>query len=151
MTDPETEALGDAELLSVTASRLVRLQTEVLENLEIPLTYRQERTLTRVQQGYTSVISLARLANLTLPTVSETVSVLVRRGLISRQEDPKDRRLSLLELTPLGVKALAAARTALEEAMGGLFDGLDDRARREFLASLEHIRLNARKWFAGHE
>lgn len=150
MTDPERKALGDAELLSVTASRLVRLQNEVLDSLEIPLTYRQERTLSRVKQGYTSVISLARLANLTLPTVSETVSVLVRRGLLSRREDPKDRRLTLLELTPLGDKALTAARDALEEAMGGLFDGLDERERREFLDSLEKIRQNARKWFEGH-
>jgi len=150
LTDPERKALGDAELLSVTASRLVRLQNEVLDSLEIPLTYRQERTLSRVKQGYTSVISLARLANLTLPTVSETVSVLVRRGLLSRREDPKDRRLTLLELTPLGDKALTAARDALEEAMGGLFDGLDERERREFLDSLEKIRQNARKWFEGH-
>jgi hypothetical protein len=51
----------------------------LLSSLEVPLTFRQCRTLTRVAGGRTSPSQLAAIGNLLLPTVSENVEILVRR------------------------------------------------------------------------
>jgi MarR family transcriptional regulator, organic hydroperoxide resistance regulator len=59
--------------------------------------------------------TLAGFANLTVPTVSESIDVLVRRELMTRTENPENRRSMLLRLTPLGERALDEADTALDE------------------------------------
>jgi DNA-binding MarR family transcriptional regulator len=99
-------------LVSVSA-RLTRLYGRVLGRLDTPLTFRQHRMLRRVSEGHTSMAALAAFGNLTVPTVSESVEVLVRRGLMKRQENPQNRRSLLLSLTPDGLAAKEAADTAL--------------------------------------
>ena len=99
-------------LVSVSA-RLTRLYGRVLGQLDTPLTFRQHRMLRRVSEGHTSMAALATFGNLTVPTVSESVEVLVRRGLMNRQENPQNRRSLLLSLTPEGRAAKEAADVAL--------------------------------------
>lgn len=43
---------------------------------------------------------IARMMKITLPALSQVVTRLVRRGMILRREDPEDRRIVNLELTP---------------------------------------------------
>jgi DNA-binding MarR family transcriptional regulator len=101
--------------LVAVAARLTRLYGKVLTQLETPLTFRQQRVLMRVREGHTSMATLAGLANLTVPTVSEGIDVLVRRELMTRTENPENRRSMLLRLTPLGERALDEADAALDE------------------------------------
>lgn len=102
-------------LLVSVAARLTRLYGKVLMQLKTPLTFRQQRLLMRVREGHTSLAALAGFANLTVPTVSESIDVLVRRELMTRTENPENRRSMLLRLTPLGERALDEADTALDE------------------------------------
>lgn len=137
-----------AELVAITAVRIVRVQSKVLKGLEEPLTYRQYKTLARVQEGHSSIVALANLAHLTLPTVSQTVDGLVNRGLATRRQDVVDRRLAVVETTPLGDKVLASARTALNEVIGGLGEDMSATRQKQLKAALSELYERATPYLA---
>lgn len=101
------------DLLVAVPARLSRLHAAILGALDPRLTFRQYRTLSRVASGYTSMSQLAARGNLTLPTVSENVDGLVRRGLMTTAVSPLDRRAVVLGITEAGLAAVAAADAAL--------------------------------------
>lgn len=125
-------------LVSVSA-RLTRLYGRVLGQLDTPLTFRQHRMLRRVSEGHTSMAALAAFGNLTVPTVSESVEVLVRRGLMNRQENPQNRRSLLLSLTPEGQAAKEAADVALAEVGEQLLQTVPQERRQILQESLASI------------
>ncbi|GAA1212502.1 MarR family winged helix-turn-helix transcriptional regulator [Pseudonocardia alaniniphila] len=125
-------------LVSVSA-RLTRLYGRVLGQLDTPLTFRQHRMLRRVSEGHTSMAALAAFGNLTVPTVSESVEVLVRRGLMNRQENPQNRRSLLLSLTPEGQAAKEAADVALADAGEQLLQAVPEERRQILQESLASI------------
>lgn len=130
-------------LLIALGGRLSRLEQHVLEQLPVALTYRQYRLLARVAEGHHTPQVLASFANLTLPTISESITVLVRRGLLTRTTSPTDRRAVLVHVTAEGKKALKAAddalRVAFTEVMRDLETEADKRVAYEQL-SLLHTR-----------
>lgn len=103
------------DLIVAVPARLSRLHQSILGSLEQRLTFRQYRTLSRVASGYTSLSQLAARANLSLPTVSENVDGLVRRGLLSTSQSALDRRAIVLGITEQGLAAVRAADAALED------------------------------------
>ncbi|MBC6461052.1 MarR family winged helix-turn-helix transcriptional regulator [Actinomadura sp. HBU206391] len=134
-------------MLIVVAARFSRLNNKVLSQLEIPLTYRQHRLLVRVSEGHTSLAALAAFGNLTLPTVSESVDGLVRRGLLTRGENPDDRRQRHLELTPLGHSAGVAGQLALGRVTEDLLRVLPEESRHQLHQSLSTIYEAATTYF----
>ena len=84
--------------------------------------------------------SLSDLAGSTLTTpssVSEVVSKLVKRGLVTRDSAPDDRRRAELRVTPAGLKVLAAApETPQEKLLAGLVS-MGPARQRELAAGLE--------------
>ncbi len=54
------------------------------------------------QEGATTVGHLASHLGVTLPSVTATVDRLVQQGLVSREDDPTDRRRVINRLTPTG-------------------------------------------------
>lgn len=130
----------DLGVLLVSAStRLNRLYGRVLAQLEISLTFRQHRLLRRVAEGHTSMAALAAFGNLTLPTVSESVDGLVRRGLLDRRDNPQDRRQIVLTLTRSGREAKDAGDAALEAVNDRLLRAVSDEQRPVLYASLAAI------------
>lgn len=87
------------------------MSTILLSSLEVPLTFRQYRTLTRVASGCTSPSQLAAIGILSLPTVSENVEILVRRGLMTTSQSASDRRVVVLQVTEEGLRAAKAGTT----------------------------------------
>lgn len=76
--------------------------------------------------------ALAAWLGQTKGTVSQTLIALERKGLVTRCQDPRDRRLSRLALTDQGRTRLAAAPESIAAAMlGGL--GPDDRETLELV------------------
>jgi MarR family transcriptional regulator, organic hydroperoxide resistance regulator len=131
---PGGEELG--VLLVSASARLNRLYGRVLGQLNPPLTFRQHRTLRRVDEGLTSMAALAALGNLSVPTVSESVEGLVRRGLLDRQENPQNRRQTVLSLTPAGREAKVAGDAALEAVNDHLLRVVPDEHRQVLHESL---------------
>lgn len=136
-------------LLVSVAARLSRLYGKVLAQLDPPLTFRQQRLLMRVREGHSSLATLAAFGNLTVPTVSESVDVLVRRELMTRTENPESRRSQLLKVTPLGEKALDAANVALREANESVLGDISEKRRLVLHESLVAIFDNATECFRG--
>ena len=58
--------------------------------------------LKRVDEGCNSVSRLAESKHISPPAISRMVDGLVEKNLISRTEDPQDRRYTLLSLTGQG-------------------------------------------------
>jgi len=73
-----------------------------------------------------SVKALAESMGVSLPAMSRAVDGLFERGFVERDEDPTDRRMKRVRLTPAGhtvPRALNDARlSALQELMGSLDD-----------------------------
>jgi len=63
----------------------------------------------------------------TRPTASVIVDRLVRRGLLARAEDPRERRRIALTLTPKGTRLLDEARSATRAWMAGVLAPLSRR------------------------
>ena len=121
------------------APRLTRLENAVLSEVTPPLTFRQYRILQRVAEGRTTVTALGRLATITLPAVSESVDVLVRKGLLERRTSAQDRRASDLLLTEDGVAALRTADRLLTETAGSVLAGVPVERRAALAADLRHV------------
>jgi len=94
---------------------------------QLNLTVPQLRLLLVLDGGVTmSANEVADLLRVASSTVTSSVDRLVRRGMISRVEDPEDRRRKRLSLTPEGAAALESINrnglSGLMAALGGLSD-----------------------------
>ena len=131
------------DLLDI-APRIMRLETHRLAALRTPLTHRQYRILQRVGEGATSSTIISRRANVSLAAISESVDALTRRGLLTREPDPNDRRANLLGLTAEGRRALKAAEAALDQLSLDLADGISARTMSGALRALDRVNDNVR-------
>jgi len=67
----------------------------------------------------------------TRPTASVIVDRLVRRGLLRRAEDPRERRRIVLTLIPKGSRLLKRARSSARSWMAGVLAPLSRETRRQ--------------------
>lgn len=140
--DQETE-----DLLVAVPARLNRLHQSILGSLKPRLTFRQYRTLSRVAGGYTSMSQLAARGNLSLPTVSENVDGLVRRGLLSTNPSALDRRAVVLRITDDGLAAVQAAEKALAEVTSYLAADIPEADLPVVKAALQSLYDRATVYF----
>ncbi|HEV3022034.1 MAG TPA: MarR family transcriptional regulator [Pirellulales bacterium] len=95
----------------------------------------QPRTLTE----------LAALQGVSLPTMSNSITAMVRRGWVRRTPPQKDRRVVLIEVTPNGRAALERVGRSAEGHLSELLTPLDGEARRRLHAGLAVLRKVFRK------
>lgn len=131
--------MEEGELLLSVAVRLNRTESIILSKLDIPLTFRQYRTLTRVAAGCTSPSQLAAVSNLSLPAISENVDALVRRGLMTSTASTTDRRAVVLDVTEAGRRAAEDGRRAIGSFTEALLAGMPARRRAALDLSLREI------------
>jgi DNA-binding MarR family transcriptional regulator len=136
LSPPETDS---GQALFELAPRLTRLENAVLRAVDPPLTFRQYRLLERVSDGYATVTALGRLATITLPAISESVDVLVRKGLLARRLNEQDRRESHLNLTDAGSTALEQATLLLEHMAKEILAGVPARRRQTLARDLRRV------------
>jgi DNA-binding MarR family transcriptional regulator len=80
---------------------------ELRQTAAKPLAPGQMSTLMKIADGPCTLSRLAKHQAVSLPTVSRSVDMLVRRGLVERCVDKTDRRQTLVRLTQDGRDALA--------------------------------------------
>lgn len=80
-----------------------------------------------------SIKDLAQALEMSSSAVTQFVNGLVQAGLVSRKEDPNDRRLVELELSPRGKKHLADTKEKRITEMAEIFDALTDKELEEFV------------------
>ena len=84
---------------------------------------------------------LAEWQLLSSQTMSHTVDRLFVAGLVTRTEDPDDRRHLLIEATAAGLERLAAYEAAFVEYLEGALDELDESELADTAQAL--VRVNA--------
>jgi DNA-binding MarR family transcriptional regulator len=90
----------------------------------------QPRTLTE----------LAVLQGVSLPTMSNSISTLVARGWVRRRSPARDRRVVVIEVTPLGKATVERVGRAAEAHLAEMLSGLDALAQRRLQAGLTVLR-----------
>ncbi|RZU22197.1 DNA-binding MarR family transcriptional regulator [Kribbella rubisoli] len=100
---------------------LVRLETRLYNVLDARLKAEHDLPLGQFEflrfisaNGTSRVFDLARAMAITVGATSKAVDRLESAGRVRRTANPDDRRSSLVDLTPLGEQALAAAAPTVE-------------------------------------
>ncbi len=121
------------------APRLTRLENAVLQEVEPPLTFRQYRILRRVTEGRRTITAIGQHATISLPAISESVDGLVRKGLLERRPDTKDRRAANLVLTEAGLRTLDEADARLDALAEEILGDLSARRRAQLRRELSRV------------
>ena len=87
-----------------------------------------------------SISDAAEVMGLTLPSASKVADELSRAGLLQRKEDRRDRRRSLLSLTPAGIAVLQSVQRAAEAHFIQIFQPLTPMERGFLLCAAETLR-----------
>jgi DNA-binding MarR family transcriptional regulator len=95
-------------------------------------------TLLSVQSR--SLTEMASHQGVSLPTMSNSVSTLVERGWVRRTAPSGDRRIVIVELTPVGKSALDRVGRLAEAHLAELLAPVDAEARRRLQAGLAVLR-----------
>lgn len=77
----------------------------------------QSHLLEMIDEGITSLRDLAEIHRVTPSTMSRSIDVLVRKGWVTREEDPADRRHVRLAVTDEGREARTAVHKLVEDEM----------------------------------
>jgi DNA-binding MarR family transcriptional regulator len=82
---------------------------------------------------------LARFINVTTAAMTGIVDRLVRDGYIARINDPKDRRIVKVKLTPKGRNAVDKMSEQRKKIAMKLFERISEKEREDYLGILTHI------------
>jgi DNA-binding MarR family transcriptional regulator len=136
--EPERESVVDAVL---TASRvLVAIAARSLAEVADEVTLTQYRSLVVLaSRGPQSVAALADELGVTPSTVSRLCDRLVRKGLVRRREDRRDRRAVRLALTPAGRELVDAVTERRRTEITGLLDGIPEEEQRSLVHALRRL------------
>jgi len=91
-------------------------------------------------EGSSSLSDLAELQNVSLPTMSRTVSRLVKIGWIKRRTDPNDRRVTLIVLTDDGRKRLMEMSALAQDTLTKALESTSTADRQLLSAGLDVMR-----------
>lgn len=79
------------------------------------------------------------LYNCDASNITGIVDGLEQKGLVSRQNDPKDRRIKIICLEPAGKKMQRAIIERLSTSSGFLFDPLSETEAQQFVTIIEKL------------
>ncbi|GAB7045982.1 MarR family winged helix-turn-helix transcriptional regulator [Catenuloplanes indicus] len=119
----DVDSWPTGRLLSVAARMVEARFDDFLAGLG--LTHAGLITLHHLADGPLPQRELARRSRVTDQTMSRTIDRLARTGHITRSTDPADRRRTVAVITPLGTRALTAARDE-ERRSDRFFGAVDD-------------------------
>jgi DNA-binding MarR family transcriptional regulator len=104
-----------------------------------PLAPAQMGSLMRIGAGPCTMSDLARHQAVSLPTMSRSVDMLVRRGWVERGAGRSDRRQSMVRLTPRGRRVLADIQQRAERHVAATLAPLAGAERLQLVAALRML------------
>jgi len=122
------------------AWRQTRSQIRHIAVEKFHMTEEQFQVLRRIRKGSASVSTLAEASQTSRSAVSKAVEALVRRGFVSRSQDPNDRRNIPLSLTDDGQRVLDAIFTEAESWLSARFEQLNPEELEILLRGMETLR-----------
>jgi DNA-binding MarR family transcriptional regulator len=87
-----------------------------------------------------SLGELAEHIGIEAPTASKLVETLVQRGLVKRQEDPRDRRRMSLTILPKGKKSIDEATEQTRQFMVQRLAHLSEDERKQVLSAMSLLK-----------
>jgi len=102
-----------------------------------PLAPAQMGSLMRIAAGACTMSELARYQAVSLPTISKSVDMLVRRGWVERWVDKTDRRQTMARLTPSGRRMLAHIKERTETQVAQTLAPLTTAERAQLVVALD--------------
>jgi DNA-binding MarR family transcriptional regulator len=124
--DDERDRLVEQVFETQRAMMRSSLAAELEPLLDSTLTMQQFKLLAIVHfQGEQTISALAEAMRVSMPTVSGAVERLVERDLLSRREDPHDRRVRLVDLADDGARLFAEAEDIRSRLGRDILDELD--------------------------
>ena len=122
------------------AWRQTRSQIRRIAVEKFQMTEEQFQVLRRIRKGSASVSALAEASQTSRSAVSKAVDALVRRGVVSRSQDPDDRRNIPLALTDEGLRVMDAIFTEAEAWLSTRFERLSSEELETLLRGMEILR-----------
>ena len=122
------------------AWRQTRSQIRRIAVEKFQMTEEQFQVLRRIRKGSASVSALAEASLTSRSAVSKTVDALVRRGLVTRSQDPNDRRNVPLVLTDEGQRVMDVIFTEAEAWLSTRFEHLNPEELETLLKGMETLR-----------
>ncbi len=122
------------------AWRQTRSQIRRIAVEKFQMTEEQFQVLRRIRKGSASVSALAEASGTSRSAVSKAVDALVRRGLVARSQDPRDRRNVPLALTDEGQRVMDAIFTEAETWLSARFARLTAAETESLLLGMESLR-----------
>ena len=104
-----------------------------------PLAPTQMGSLMRIGAGPCTMSELARHQAVSLPTISRSVDMLVRRGWVERGTGRSDRRQSMVRLTPRGRRVLVDMKQRAELHVAETLAPLAAPERAQLVAALRML------------
>jgi len=146
---PDMDPLVVALIMAV-APLIKDSQTEVMTiTAELDLTLSQLRMLFALDRARTdlAVNELADQVSLSMAAAGRAVDGLVRGGLLSRREDPLDRRIKRIGLTAAGKRAIDQIGAARRHSVERFVDALNETERAALTAAVATLGALTRKHF----
>lgn len=95
--------------------------------------------------GARNVGAISNILSLSASATSHLVDKLYERGMVSRAEDPIDRRQKLISLTPLGVETVDRLARARTEQIGAAVADIDPELRVQLSQFVDLILTQLRR------
>jgi DNA-binding MarR family transcriptional regulator len=122
------------------AWRQTRSQIRHIAVEKFQMTEEQFQVLRRIRKGSASVSALAEASQTSRSAVSKAVDALVRRGLVTRSQDPEDRRNIPLALTNEGQRVMDAIFNEAEAWLSARFEHFNPEELETLLQGMETLR-----------
>ena len=118
----------------------VRTNLNEIASENFDISYEQFTILRHIRRGRKSISELADVKQISRPAISQSVDLLVDRGLISRKQNTQDRRWVELELTQNGNEMLNTIYEKNGEWMEQKLSVLSQDELRFLLSGLEALK-----------
>ena len=130
------------ELLEVVPIVMRDIRSEMRSRRSPDLTVPQFRTLAFVNRNEgSSLLDVANHMGLTSPSTSRLVDGLIIRGMMTRQDNPADRRRVRLAATPRGITILEASRQRTMAYLADKLRNVSAEDREVIVKAMEALRL----------
>ena len=116
---------------------VIRVEMRALAQPEMSVP--QFRVLAHVSLGTNTISALADLHSISLPAMSKIVDGMVKRGLITRLTNEKDRRVIVLTLTRDGKKAHTRVARGVEKKIVDLLEDVPAKKCKALVGGLNVI------------
>jgi DNA-binding MarR family transcriptional regulator len=126
------------ELMPVIMKEYVKHQVDEFEKLKITLPQFFVLELVN-RQGEAKMSDLAKFVNVTTAAMTGIVERLFKNGYVLRIDEPDDRRIIKIKLTPKGAKVVKDMIQKRKDITIKMFGSITQEEREEYLKILTHV------------